>query len=170
MVLFPCILIAQVGVYKTYEDYKKNKLYEYSEYLNTYHAFGDFKVVFLDKNGEKVRIDIKEKEMWGYVNTKGYLFRIDRKNNPNVVMINGKIVVYGNYSTILGEESATMKGNQFAPKFSFGLDGEMFDLKKSNLKKELAWDRVALQKLKQTSRYPQALIDFIMEYNEANSE
>ena len=55
-----------------------------------------------------------------------------------IIIENGKILVYTNYSTDLKDEgSISFTNNQFQPKFSIGPNGEMIPLRKGKLKKAL---------------------------------
>ena len=130
IVLIHHLAIAQIGIFETYDDYLNNKVIEYPGFKSTYHAAGNFKVVFLDKDGEKVKIDVDKASMWGYRNGYGYVLRVNEKNNPNVIILEGEIIVYGNYSTYFTADGASMRSNQFAPQISRGLNGKMMDLNK----------------------------------------
>ncbi len=171
---FYSVLYAQIGVFRTYEDYLNNKVVkEYSGYYGTGHFANNFKVVFLDQNGDKVKIKVDRHSMWGYRRGDGKVFRVNEKNIPYVVIQTGKLVLYGNYTTKFTEDGVTLEENQFGLQVSLGLDSEMVRLTKRKLRKLLIGDDRALRKIDQMKSVTSLgklheMVDFIIAYNNSN--
>lgn len=169
VVLSQASAFGQIGIFKSFEDFQNNKVDKYHEYIKTSNALGNFKIVFLDRDGNKEKIDISKTDMWGYRRDDGAIVRINEKNNPNVIIANGSIVVYGNFSTTISNNLVTIKSTNYVPQISKGLNDTMVNLTKRNLRKLISNDQAALEKLKETSAHYQDLIDFIQEYNKSQS-
>ncbi|MGK0387603.1 MAG: hypothetical protein ACI94Y_000329 [Maribacter sp.] len=165
IVMIHSLAAAQTGIFKTYEDFLSNNVIEYKNYSYTHHTFGNFKVAFIDNDDKTVIFDLNKESIWGYRKGDGNILRVDKRNNPNVIIMRGDIVTYGNYSTKISNDGFEMKSNQFFPQISLGLNGEMIRLTKKNLRKMLKDDFSALQELKKTSKNIQALFDFVLRYN-----
>jgi len=162
---------AQVGIFKTYEDYLDNDVIDYAGYVQTRHAAGNFKVIFLNDEGEEVKVKVSQKAMWGYRKADNRVLRIDKKNVPYLILSVGKIVVYGSYSTRIYEELNLIEYNvnQYHPKISSDLNSEMINLSKRrlrNLLTSIGASKSALLELEKTCGNYQCLYDFILKYND----
>lgn len=159
---------AQVGIFKNYDDFFANEVKTYKEYKSTHHALGKFKITFINEKGRETKIDVEHSKMWGYKKNDDTIFRVSAKNIPYVIIIYGKMAVYGNYSTEIDGNEYEMRANQFPPQVSMGLNGEMLPLSRKNIKKLLLaeGDEAAYERAKKTKNYYQALVDFVIEYNE----
>ena len=130
---------AQAGIYRTYDDYLNDKVEIEFERGYASHALGKFKVTFKDPNGKKTKYKVDNKAFWGY-RVKDKIYRVNGKHQPYWLIEKGEICVYLSYNSkdILGGEFIEVTANQFGPKMSFGMNGEMIDLNKKNVKKMMS--------------------------------
>ncbi|MCC6724202.1 MAG: hypothetical protein IT258_06790 [Saprospiraceae bacterium] len=165
--LFATAIFSQekVGIFKTFKDFQNGKLEAYEEYEGTMHIMGNFKVTFRDKTGKKQKFDVDAKRMWGYVGTDNRIFRVDQKDRPCVIIAAGEIFAYGNYSTQLGEETASMTANQFPPQISKGPNGEMVTMTKKHLLELVPKASPLYEDAKNCRNNMNELVDFINLYN-----
>lgn len=129
------LTFGQVGIYETYEDFLNNKLVEYPEHLYTSNFLGVFKVVFADENGKKLKIKLDHEHMWGFKRKDGSIARVCKENQPQVLVVEGKICVYGNSTTRFTDDGVRITYNQFFPHFSEGINGELMPLTRHSYKK-----------------------------------
>ncbi len=104
------IIFSQNGIYRTYEDYKKNNIEDIGEFKyngkSGASAHLDYKV-----EGKKKKFECKDKDFWGFM-YEGYLFR----NNHNfgglayLVVSEGDYIYYENGHFFISVIDALKKG------------------------------------------------------------
>ncbi len=80
------------GIYRTYDDYKRDKLEDVGTYKSHIASSGNTTLVF-DKAGEKIKI--KCADIWGF-RYKGKLFRIDSRSMPVYLASKDTVIYYEN--------------------------------------------------------------------------
>ena len=159
-------LSAQVGVFRTYEDFVAGRIETYAKFVSTNHAAGNFKVVFKDKGGQKVKFNLNKEKIWGYVDDLKKIYRINDKKQPCVVFEVGEIVLYGNYSTSFNPEGeVVMNLNQFGAYASQGLGEPMVKLTKKNILSFYPKGSKQYNYLKSCSKVTEPLVECIVEFN-----
>lgn len=178
--LFSCLFsiisltsFSQAGIYRTYKDFLEDRVMEeYSEYVKTFHSFGNFTVTFLDKNGEEIKV--KTEKYWGYRREDGLRFRIIDGGAPFCIVTQGKLNAYANFRTHLNEDGDLVfnYGSSYSPGFSRGDNGKLILLTKGKLKKEIKkiGSEEDLSLLKEAGKYPSDLMVYIKEFNERYAE
>jgi len=176
IILFLCFLFcysysfSQVGIFKTHDSFLNKKVdTEYAEFVSASHVLGNFVVTFKDYEGKKVKIKLNRKKIWGFA-TEDSVYRLDKKNNPYIIVELGKIVVYSSYlSRIIRKDNIdaaliVFDDSQFTPLISDGTNGQMYQMKRKSLKKIFKDNPSELKKIKKGRGY-QSFFDAIKDYN-----
>ena len=156
----------QSGFFKTYSDFKKGHIEEDLGKFRTFNYFGKrFQAVF-QKNGKKKFVSLKRKKAWGMTDGER-VFRFDSKKRPCVLIMDGKIVVFGNYTTKFtknGLEAENIGEHPFY--FASGVNDKMIFLSRKKLLKTFDKGTKARKALKKdTGNSLNDVIGFIQDYN-----
>jgi len=161
----------EVKFYNSASDFKKGIV------AKTYTGYGinySFKLGKSQISIDDTKIKLDDVKYWGFSQgTEGLksvnVYRIDKKKEPYLVISSDdKLVIYTEYMSRYSSESGelTFSPNQFKPKVSLGLQGEMLELDKNNLKQLVKGNTKALEELKKREKGNyQSLFDFVSRYN-----
>ncbi len=164
---------AQAGVYKTLNDFLNDKITEHGGKVKYNNTLASFTLIF-KKKGEKVKYNLNTDEVWGFRNEEGYVYRINGKKHPYMIIEVGAICYYTNYTTVVRGNRISFEQNNHVPQISKGLDGEMINLTTRKLKmllNESEEGRTYLEKYKPNNKlfsgtpYLKELIDYITAFN-----
>jgi len=83
------------GIYKSQEDYKKNKLTDFGQFLP--RSSNEKGILFFDQNGQKVKVKAEKEKYYGFQNCKGDNYRLLKNGVTRgyyVALVEGKACVY----------------------------------------------------------------------------
>lgn len=170
LIIISIASIAQIGIYKSAEDYSNNKLLSYDTYGGTYHLLGDFKVYFTKSGEPTQRFDVDNRTMWGYKRPNGDVLRVDARHNPCVIIENGDIVVYGNHESREGFLNMSLYTITFVPQISLGPNGKMRLLTKTSMINIMGTTEKTRKEIYALEPTYEALIQYIIDYNDRETE
>ena len=159
------VLHAQVGVYKTADDFLANKMEAMSEERGISTFGGLYSTIrFKDTNGKTVKYKLWKDELWGY-HEDGVDYRIRKqKMKPQdafPVYVTGQIMVYrqGYYRT------GKFESEWITYLASDGVSGEMVSMTKVDLKKMMKSKPSAVKALN-AAQDDEDIVEVVVKYNE----
>lgn len=157
---------AQSGLFMTYKDYKSGKIAEDLGELVAINNMGRrFQVVFKKKGEKRIFINLKKKDIWGFTDGER-IFRVGFKKMPYVLLIEGKIVAWGNHTSKFTKNGLEADDTREFPFFfSSSVDGEMTVLTRKKLLKTLKKGSKPYKELKRNGYNLAAILEFIGDYN-----
>lgn len=138
LLMIPLVSMAQLTVYKTFEDFKNQEGESYAIYYGHMHIGGKYRILVKQKRTDK-EIKIKCKKIWGFT-YKDQLFRSTGKTGSFArLMYQGGIYYYENgvaHMDILSSDAG--QGNfsiGYFAYFSEGINSELFPYTNGKLRK-----------------------------------